>query len=104
MIDVINEGKLVSVHAKVDALNEVETYVRGSQRIDNVFAKERVAECVEYMNIAPYNEGIATDQRALVVDIHTKDLRRRPHKLGKKREDYKTRNKMTETGNGIKVI
>lgn len=44
MIEMIN----VDVHEKVDPLNEVESYLRGRQRIDYVLATKRVAESVVY--------------------------------------------------------
>jgi GTP-binding protein EngB required for normal cell division len=74
MIETINECEMIDVHAKSDPLNEVETYVRGKQRIDYMMATERVAECVEYTNIAPYNKGIVSDHRALAIDINSKKL------------------------------
>jgi hypothetical protein len=73
MLELINANKLIDLHAKEDPMTEIETYIRGRQRIDYAFATERVAECVTYTNIAPYNEGIVSDHRALVVDI---DIRR----------------------------
>ena len=73
MLEMINANKLIDLHAREDPMSEIETYIRGRQRIDYAFATERVAECVTYTNIAPYNEGIVSDHRALVVDI---DIRR----------------------------
>ena len=72
MLELINANKLIDLHAREDPMSEIETYIRGRQRIDYTFATER-AECVTYTNIAPYNEGIVSDHRALVVDI---DIRR----------------------------
>lgn len=46
-------NKLIDVDARADPLNEVETYIRGRQRIYYVLATERVAECVQCTNIAP---------------------------------------------------
>ena len=74
MIEIINEGELIDVHARSDPFNEVETYARGKQRIDYILVTERIADCVEYTNIAQYNEGIVSDRRALIMDINVKKL------------------------------
>lgn len=47
----INKCKLIDMHAKSNPLNEVETYIRGKQRIDYMLATERNVECV---NIQTY--------------------------------------------------
>lgn len=65
IIELINECKLIDVHAKCDPQNGVKLCL--GNRNGGIW--------VEYTNIAPYNEGFVMDHRALVADINTKKLR-----------------------------
>lgn len=93
MLEMMNINKLTDAHAKDDPMNEVEMYIRGRQRIDYVLATERVADCIQYTNIAPFNEGVASDHRALVVDIDIRGIQEGDLQSWERIESVKTRNK-----------
>ena len=68
----IHECGLVDTHLIKDPYDEVETYVRGKDKIDFALVTPRVQQCISYSHIAPYNETIISDHRALIVDIDYK--------------------------------
>ena len=65
---------LVDSHLLADLYSEVETYARGKGKIDYILVTPRVQLCMRYMNIAPYNEWIVSDHRALIIDIDYQTL------------------------------
>lgn len=70
MIEMMNECEIIDVQSY--PFNEVDTYARGKQRIDYMLAMEIMADCVDYTNIAPYNQGVVSDHRSLLMDINVK--------------------------------
>ena len=74
MSELIHECGLVDTHLIRDPYNEIETYARGKEKIDYIFTSTRIQQSVTYAHIAPYNETIESDHRALIVDIDYKLL------------------------------
>jgi ribonuclease HI len=69
MNDLIQGCGLVDSHLLADIYAEVETYARGKGKIDYVLVTPRIQQCVRYTHIAPYNEWVVSDHRALILDI-----------------------------------
>ena len=65
---------LVDSHLLADHYSEVDTYARGKGKIDYILVTPRVQLCIRYTHIAPYNEWIVSDHRALIIDIDYQTL------------------------------
>lgn len=68
------ECGLVDSHLLADLYSEVETYERGNGKIDYILVTPRIQLCVKYSHIAPYNEWIVSDHRALISDLDYQTL------------------------------
>lgn len=80
LLEWIDQCGLISVHeAFFDAdyydMHPVpSTYNRGTTKIDHVLCTPRLLSCIVNVAIEPSNDGIASDQRGLIVDFNTEQL------------------------------
>ena len=74
MSEMIHECGLLDTHLIKDPYTEAETYAQGKEKLDFVFVTLRIQLSVTYSHIAPYNETIVSDHRALILDIDYKSL------------------------------
>jgi hypothetical protein len=74
MNEMIQECHLIDPHLMADPFGNVETYARGSKKIDFIFTTPRIYQSVTYTQICPYHELIESDHRALIIDLDPKSL------------------------------
>ena len=104
MNSLIQECGLVDYCLLVDPYSEVETYARGRGKIDYTLVTPKIQMCVRYAHIAPYNEWILSDHRALIVDIDYQTLEKVNWCIGRERKEASTPTRQKKGGNSSRNV
>ena len=67
IVNTFNLLELLPYHHGMDG--ELETFARGSKRLDYVFGTQKLAESIVRIGLTPYNFVASSDHRGLFIDF-----------------------------------